>query len=93
MGEYCAAYFAGNPNSHPATMTCNPDYSVAMLGVVTRWTPVKNLTFSAEALWMHLNTAMSGTAVISPGSGNPAQAYTFANQDTISINVRAQRNF
>jgi hypothetical protein len=28
--------------------TCNPDYNIAQLGVITRWTPVKNLTFSAD---------------------------------------------
>ena len=29
---------------------CNPDFNVWQLGVVTRWTPVKNLTFSAEVM-------------------------------------------
>ena len=27
------------------------------------------------------------------GGGTPAGAYTFANQDTVSLNVRVQRNF
>jgi hypothetical protein len=27
---------------------CNPDYNVSQLGVVTRWTPVNDLTFAAE---------------------------------------------
>ena len=31
------------------------------LGAVTRWTPVKNLTFSAETIWTHLNTGFTGS--------------------------------
>ena len=65
-----------------------------MLGFVTRWTPVPNLTFSAEAIWTHLNTAMSGfTTGASVGAPLPSQPYDFKNQDTVSFNVRAQRNF
>ena len=30
------------------------------LASVTRWTPVKNLTFSAEVLWFHLDQKFSG---------------------------------
>ena len=30
------------------------------LGFVTRWTPVKNLTFSAETIWTHFNTGFTG---------------------------------
>ena len=56
-------------------LTCNPNYSVGMLGTVTRWTPVKNLTFSAEVLWMHLNTGMQGKPLITPGSGAATQVY------------------
>ena len=31
--------------------TCNPDFNLAQLGVITRWTPVKGLTFSADVLY------------------------------------------
>jgi hypothetical protein len=97
MSEYCGSYLLSNlgalASSLAGTMRCNPNFSVGMLGVVTRWTPVKNLTFSAEALWMHLSTSMTGTAVLAPGTGQPAMAYTYHGQDTVSLNVRAQRNF
>jgi hypothetical protein len=65
------------------------------LGFVTRWTPVKNLTFSAETIWAHLNTGFTGTAVLSPGAttGLPTTTYAFKSQDTVSFNVRVQRNF
>jgi hypothetical protein len=91
--EYCAVYTAGITPG--ANFTCNPNYSMSMLGFVTRWTPVPNLTFSAEALWAHLNTANSGSMFTTAGlgGGTPGGTYTFANQDTLSFNVRAQRNF
>jgi hypothetical protein len=90
--EYCAAYGAAVAGQG-VTYTCNPNYSVAMLGTVTRWTPVKNLTFSAEATWFHLNQGFSGSATFTPGAPQPTQTWSYKNQDTLSLNVRVQRNF
>jgi hypothetical protein len=90
--EYCAAY-AVAVAGQGVTYTCNPNYSMSMLGAVTRWTPVKNLTFSAEVLWAHLNTGFTGAAVFSPGAPYPVTALAFHSQDTASLNVRVQRNF
>ena len=73
--------------------TCNPDFNVAQLGVVTRWTPVKNLTFSAEVLWTHLDQKFSGSTTLTPAAPKPTAVYEFKDQDTVSLNVRAQRNF
>ena len=28
--------------------SCNPDFAIGQVGIITRWTPVKNLTFSAD---------------------------------------------
>jgi hypothetical protein len=91
-GQYCAAYFKSNPGA-VGTATCNPNYSISMLGFVTRWTPVKNLTFSAETVWTHLNTGFTGTATLTPAAPAPTAVYQFKNQNTVSFNVRAQRNF
>ena len=48
LGQGCS----GAPTTPSARLsadyTCNPDYNIAQVGVITRWTPVKNLTFSAE---------------------------------------------
>src|SRR6266436_2435471 len=49
-GQYCAAYNLSNAGAKSADCSCNPNYDVSQLGVVTRWTPVKNLTFSAEVM-------------------------------------------
>jgi porin-like protein len=101
QANYCAAYTAGitaGGGAVGADYKCNPNFMVSQLGVVTRWTPVKNLTFSAETMWMHLNTGMGGSAAfgaaVSPGAPQPtAQTWLFRNQDTLSLNVRVQRNF
>ena len=73
--------------------TCNPDFNVSQLGVVTRWTPVKNLTFSAEAIWFHLDQKFTGTSVLTPSAPKPTTTYEYKNQDTVSLNLRVQRNF
>jgi hypothetical protein len=91
--EYCNTYYTGIGVANRATSTCNPNYSISMLGVITRWTPVKNLTFSAETIWTHLNTGFTGTAVLAPAAPLPTGVYQFKDQNTVSFNVRAQRNF
>ena len=43
------------------TYTCNPDFNVSQLGVnLPAGHPVKNLTFTAEVQWFHLDQKMSG---------------------------------
>jgi len=93
-GQYCAVYVTGKTVS--ADFTCNPDFNVYMVGAVTRWTPVKNLTFSAEVLYMKLDQKYTGAVTTTGGPGAPQPggvAYELKNQDTVSLNVRVQRNF
>ncbi|MFL5238672.1 MAG: porin [Rhizomicrobium sp.] len=90
---YCAAFLATHAPVAGSGFSCNPDFTAAMVGAVTRWTPVKNLTFSAELLWFHLDQKFTGAAVFSPGAPQPTTAYNFRDQDTLSLNVRVQRNF
>jgi hypothetical protein len=88
-GAWCANYSVGKG----AGFTCNPDYNIAQVGVVTRWTPVKNLTFSAEVGAFFLDQKMSGVAVLGPTAPKPTAVYEFKDQSTVFLNVRAQRNF
>ena len=37
------------------TYACDPNFKIAQIGIVTRWTPVKNLTFSGEVMWTALD--------------------------------------
>jgi hypothetical protein len=76
-----------------ADYSCNPDFNVSQLGVVTRWTPVKNLTFSAEAMWFHLDQKFTGSSVLTGVAPMPTAVYNFADQDAFSLNIRVQRNF
>jgi hypothetical protein len=92
-GQFCAAYNLSNTGVKSADFSCNPNYNVSQLGVVTRWTPVKNLTFSAEVMWFHLDQNFTGTSVLTPSAPKPTTTYEFKDQDTVSLNVRVQRNF
>jgi hypothetical protein len=87
----CTAYTGTKVVS--ADYSCNPDYNVAQIGLVTRWTPVKNLTFSAEVMGFFLDQKFTGTAVLTPTAPKPTAVYEYKDQSTVSFNVRAQRNF
>jgi len=94
-GALCAAYIAGTGGlaTKSANFSCNPDFNIAQVGVVTRWTPVKNLTFSAEVGAFFLDQKFTGTSTLSPAAPKPTATYEFKDQSTVFLNVRAQRNF
>jgi hypothetical protein len=76
--------------------SCNPDFNVGQVGLITRWTPVKNLTFSADVTWTHLDQKYSG--IITPPAliavpAKPVATYELKDQDTITMLLRAQRNW
>ena len=74
--------------------SCNPDYNIGQLGLITRWTPVKNLTFSADVTYVHLDQKYAGTITTSAGAiGKPVATYELKNQDTVQMLFRAQRNW
>jgi len=77
--------------------TCNPDFNIAQLGLITRWTPVKGLTFSADLNWTHLDQKHTGFFTPAIGTqaaiAKPAAFYEAKDQDAIALSVRAQRNF
>ena len=89
----CAVYTAARVTAPSADYSCNPDYNVAQIGVVTRWTPVKNLTFSAEVMYFALDQKFTGSAILGPTAPKPVARYDFKDQDTVALNVRVQRNF
>ncbi len=106
---WCASYAgttsAGTPaavipSGHPvsvvsADFTCDPGFTMSEIGLVTRWTPVKNLTFSGEILYAYLKTNMTGSANFTPNSAFPlvTGTYQYGNLGTASVNLRVQRNF
>ncbi|MET4724812.1 hypothetical protein ABIF63_008918 [Bradyrhizobium japonicum] len=82
----CAAILGlGAPTA--GITTCNPDFDVAQLGLITRWTPVKNLTFSADVVWTHLDQKFDGTittTAAAPLVAKPAATYQLKDQNTAS---------
>jgi hypothetical protein len=90
-----AGSFRGIANAAAGGITtCNPDYNVAQIGFVTRWTPVKNLTFSADFTYEHLDQKMAGFVTAANASVfKPAVAYELRDQDTAQLLLRVQRNW
>jgi Porin subfamily len=87
-GNFVAAGFG-------ATATCNPDFNVGVVGVNTVWTPVKNLAFTADLSWTHLDQKYSGT-IVTPATAafaKPAATYELKDQNSLTMLLRAQRNF
>ena len=83
------------PRGVALTGACNPDFSIGMVGLITRWTPVKNLTFSADVNWTRLDQNYSGT-VTAPTLGavaKPGAVYELKNQNSVAAVIRAQRVF
>ena len=75
---------------------CNPDFNVAQIGFITRWTPVKNLTFSVDTLYTFVDQKFEGTiAVPTPivPIAKPAAVYQFKDQNAVTLLARVQRNF
>jgi hypothetical protein len=74
--------------------SCNPDYNIAQVGIITRWTPVKNLTFLADFVYTRLDQKYAGVvSAPSAAIGKPAALYEVKDQDTYQIILRAQRNW
>ena len=73
---YCAIYTAsaatGGAAGKSADYSCNPDFNIAQVGAVTRWTPVKNLTFSAEVGAFFLDQKYHGLLRPSPATAAEA---------------------
>jgi hypothetical protein len=78
---------------------CNPNYEIYQAGVITRWTPVKGLTFSGDFTWQHIQQHNEGLilgnnasffGVSKPIAGT---AYELRNQDNVLLLLRAQRNW
>ncbi len=91
-GAMCAA-FGVAVAGQGVTYACNPDFNIAQVGVVTRWTPVKNLTFSGEVGAFFLDQKFSGSATLPGVAPKPTAIYEFKDQSTVYLNLRVQRNF
>ena len=74
--------------------TCNPDYNIGQIGFITRWIPVKDLMFSADLTWSHIDTKMAGLLTTSDaGIGKPLAPYEMKSEESVLLLLRAQRNW
>jgi hypothetical protein len=77
------------------TGNCNPDFNIAVIGGNIVWTPVKNLAFTLDVNWTQLDQKYSGTVAIAPPASvaKPATTYELKDQNSVTMLLRAQRNF
>lgn len=74
---------------------CNPDFNIWQVGTRTAWTPVRNLTFSAEGMYTMLDQKDVGTATFAanPVGFKPPGVYEFKDQGIWSGNLRVRRTW
>ncbi|WP_404536751.1 porin [Bradyrhizobium ottawaense] len=95
-GALVCAAIAGLGAATAGITNCNPDFNIAQVGLITCWTPVKNLTFSAGVAWTRLDQKFDGTittVAAAPLVAKPAATYQQKDQDTVGLLLRAQRNW
>ncbi len=92
---WCGSYIIATNNGGAGLTNCDPGFTMAEIGVSTRWTPVKNLTFSSEVMYAQLDTNMKGSVSGTTNSTYPLSTgvYQFKNMGTVEVEFRAQRNF
>jgi Porin subfamily len=93
IGTYIPAVQQRAELRKSADYSCNPDYNVYQIGAVTRWTPVKNLTLSAEVQYFMLDQKYTCMTTLTNMPPKPNTVYEFRDQSAVSVNVRAHRNF
>jgi len=84
-GSYTAVTHTG---AVKAALGWNPDFAISQIGVNVRWTPVKNLTFTGEALYTHLDQNVTGATYSGIAAGAIAR-----DTGTWTFGVRAMRTF
>ncbi|WP_080752074.1 porin [Bradyrhizobium japonicum] len=92
----CGAFVAGLSLSS-GLAGCNPDFNYGAVGLITRWTPIKNLTFSADLAYTMLDQKYAtGSVVTLPLQSTiakPIALYELKDQGTLTLLLRAQRNW
>lgn len=95
-GYICGAVVTGLALS-TGLAGCNPDFNYATVGSTTYWTPVKNLTFSAEVAYTMLDQKYAGGSTVTlPLQANiakPGASYELKDQNSLTVLFTAQRNF
>jgi hypothetical protein len=73
---------------------CNPNYEIFQAGIITRWTPVRGLTFSGDITWEGIRQHNEGLLLFSnPAAGKSNALYELKNEQNVLLLLRAQRNW
>lgn len=95
-GYICAAFVA-NLALSSGVAGCNPDFNFAVVSTATYWRPIKNFVIGAEVAYNILDQKYaSGSTVTLPAQSTiakPAAVYELKDQGSLSLLLRAQRNF
>lgn len=95
-GYICGAFVATLALSSGAG-GCNPDFNYATIGTGVVFSPVKNLAFTGELVYTVLDQKYaSGSTVTLPlqsGIAKPGAAYELKDQGSLTLMLRAQRNY
>ncbi|QUS40334.1 porin [Tardiphaga alba] len=84
----------GSNNGSLNGSTGNFDFGIAQIGTRTAWTPVKNLTFSAEFTYTRLEQQLGGTFSGSvSGRANPQGGYALQDQSIYNGSFQVLRSF
>jgi Porin subfamily len=95
-GSLGAAAICGNMQTLLGFVgTCNPNFNYGAIGINTIWTPVKNFAITGDVTWGQLDTKYSGviTAPAVAAVAKPAAVYQLKGENSVTMLLRAQRNF
>jgi hypothetical protein len=86
---------AGTSSAGTLNATGSFDLGMTQIGTRTAWTPVQNLTLSAEFVYSHLDQNLNGTytSTASGVTGKAAQTYQLKNQNAYNGSVQILRSF
>lgn len=94
---YICGTFVANLALSSGRAGCNPDFNYGVVGLITRWTPIKNLAFSADLAYGMLDQKYaSGSTVTLPvqaGIAKPGASYELKDQNSLTLLLRAQRTW
>ncbi|MDA9521882.1 polymerase [Bradyrhizobium sp. CCBAU 11434] len=95
-GYICGAFVATLALSS-GVAGCNPDFNYGVVGAITRWSPVRNLTFSADLAYQMLDQKYAGgstvTLPVQSGIAKPGATYELKDQNSLTLLLRAQRSW
>ncbi|WP_398476123.1 porin [Tardiphaga sp.] len=93
LGTANAANPTGTNAGYLQNTTGNFDFAIAQIGTRTAWTPVRNLTLSAEFTYSRMEQSLGGQYVGNVGGRPAGQTYQIQNQNLYNGSVQILRSF